>query len=849
MASFTDQPVNFNPYIQQVPVDAEMAVGLQLQKDFDAGVQRVQGYVNTLNGFDIAKDATRKYLQGKIGELRQSVSNVAGDFSDQRLINQIGGAASKIARDSVVENGILSTAAYRKGLSDIEGAKKEGKWSPANEWAFQAPAQQWLSDNDATTSFNGKYTPHIDISKKILDTIKSIDPDSKLTQIPYKMVDGVIQVGADGFPKIDEAMIEQEFKGKTADKIMGALSTLLDDADMNQIAIDGQYHYRNTPPQEMANIVLKNSNSRLENYHNILEDLKAKQMLKTNDRAYQEQIADSITHYKKLMDGIQNDLKDNLVSLSKDPESFKASFYSRNFLEQTSNALSSSNTSYKYLTNPYRQQQNWQEDFNQKAAKAVTDAIEWQMDYKLKVKELEIKEKAAKKEKPGLIILGERAELPVPPGGEEKTTESTWQEDLKIRQTQVDNLKNDIISKTYPGISRTEAEVKLNEARDSWQKGEQIEPKLSEYFSSEHALQRSLENKKAALVNIMGDAEKAFPKIDNKKLYEAAKEGDVVIDKPVIGGKGRNIHLTKDDIVDFAVLFNVPVIGGGDKLKGQATESEKRLRGKFGEDYDKIAGELSRHRSSSKFGMNEVRDLISSSNILEKRDLITTKLTGIDPVTQPVAVPIHTDKPEERQDVAGKISTILLGIEQQKGGVSTPYHFDIKEAKKMNDASFTGTKYSTYQDKHGDWFIVMQSPGESEKSKPGSTQYIPTDAKTLHTLFDTEGEESAFSQPFTELQRTLNYTNGRTTNVKDQGPSSSYYQKVDFPNVKKYGVTADVEGTSGGRYQLRLNYFDKVKGQWVSKVPPKLYENDGQIDAAVQTLTDDLIEQIFQLKK
>ena len=48
MASFTDQISNFNPYVQQLPVEAMVQVGMQKQAQYDQGVQKIQGYIDNI---------------------------------------------------------------------------------------------------------------------------------------------------------------------------------------------------------------------------------------------------------------------------------------------------------------------------------------------------------------------------------------------------------------------------------------------------------------------------------------------------------------------------------------------------------------------------------------------------------------------------------------------------------------------------------------------------------------------------------------------------------------------------------------------------------------------------------
>ena len=62
MASFTDQVPQFNPYISQLPVEAMVKVGMQKQAQYDAGVQKVQQYIDNVAGLDVS-DKHKSYLQ------------------------------------------------------------------------------------------------------------------------------------------------------------------------------------------------------------------------------------------------------------------------------------------------------------------------------------------------------------------------------------------------------------------------------------------------------------------------------------------------------------------------------------------------------------------------------------------------------------------------------------------------------------------------------------------------------------------------------------------------------------------------------------------------------------------
>ena len=116
MASFTDQISTFNPYIQQLPVEAMVQVGQQKQAQYDAGVQKIQGYIDNIAGMDVYNDGDKALLNSKLNELGSNLKTVAaGDFSNSQLVNSVGGMATQLVKDPMVQNAVLNTTKFRAG--------------------------------------------------------------------------------------------------------------------------------------------------------------------------------------------------------------------------------------------------------------------------------------------------------------------------------------------------------------------------------------------------------------------------------------------------------------------------------------------------------------------------------------------------------------------------------------------------------------------------------------------------------------------------------------------------------------------------------------------------------------
>jgi hypothetical protein len=71
MASYTDIIPQFNPYIQQLPVEAMVSVGMEKQRRYDEGVQRLQTQIDNIAGIQVLRPQDKAYLQSKVNQACQ----------------------------------------------------------------------------------------------------------------------------------------------------------------------------------------------------------------------------------------------------------------------------------------------------------------------------------------------------------------------------------------------------------------------------------------------------------------------------------------------------------------------------------------------------------------------------------------------------------------------------------------------------------------------------------------------------------------------------------------------------------------------------------------------------------
>ena len=188
MASFTDAISQFNPYVQQLPIEAMLKVGTYKQQKYEEGVQRIQGEIDRVAGLDIYKDEDKQHLQSLLNQLGSKLKTVtSGDYSNFQLVNSVGGMAKQIGKDSKVSNSVIATASFRKQIQKMnDDSEKTGGSNIYNKDVFLQDADKWINDKSVGSSFNYQYTPHRNVFKKLVEVGKEVGIDSVTIQQLFK---------------------------------------------------------------------------------------------------------------------------------------------------------------------------------------------------------------------------------------------------------------------------------------------------------------------------------------------------------------------------------------------------------------------------------------------------------------------------------------------------------------------------------------------------------------------------------------------------------------------------------------------------------------------------------------
>lgn len=776
MASFTDQISQFNPYVSQLPVEAMVQVGMQKQAQYDAGVQKIQGYIDNIAGMDVANDADKAYVQSKLNELGSKLKTVAaGDFSNQQLVNSVGGMATSIIKDPTVQNAISSTAWYRKQLAEMEKAISEGKSSVANIDDFNEQANAWLSSDKAGKVFRGRYTPYRDVNKKVMEAIKALHPKLQNIQIPFVIENGKINQN-----KLAQVMQENKIEGITEGQIATAISAVLDQDDLNQLNIDGKYQFKNVGTDQLIAIAKKDYDSQVKYAKSQIEFLKEQKKLVLNDPNKSAEVDDRIKYYEDQLGGV--DKPDSLLSefeaqtkiINENPNAVKGSIYKKGFINQFANAFSYKNEEIKYVDSPFEKVRQWKEEqrldwatFNQKVKQdEISNAF--------KAKELELRamEVALKKSE----LYGDGDKMPWEYLGDPTT--STRQA-IPMMLDYVDGLQSELgglkSKMKDSGFSDAQVNQAIEDYRKNGTKATMVPAKLlgtvQKYLQKEayatSIMQKSEQIKRDAIkevlsqpdmkaldsmsvtLNLDGKAQKftgadLFRKISDgsaKLSVDTAPLGKIrfTITDPVTGKPGT-IELTKKQLG-----ADIP---GGKQLRPLLLKVSEQLSS-----YQKTVDD----KYAEKLGPM-VQDFIPR---------VKAAVGGKDGAPPPMVV--------------ANLSTLITSRGLQ--GLAADSNFNVE----------TASSFLSGENKKDTRVFVRNSGNSYEiwlknEKDPNNIQKIKVDAGTVNSIFG-----QGYVDNKTEDAMRLNMGRGNTNITGDATKAVLQKQFGDFPGINRLQVTADLD--------------------------------------------------------
>jgi hypothetical protein len=869
MASYTDIIPQFNPYIQQLPVEAMVYVGMEKQRRYDEGIQKIQTQIDNIAGLDIIRDVDRSYLQSKLNELGSNLMGVAaGDFSNFQLVNSVGGMVNQVSKDPIVQNAVNSTALYRKEYNLMEEARKEGKSSIQNQWDFKTRASNWLYSKDLAQSFNETYTPYIDVDKKWLDVMKTLHSDlteQDIAQVTVTNADGTVNT-----KKTLAAMQRVSRESVSAEKIENALRASLTPDDLNQLNINGRYEFRGyDTPQKLEVYSKTKYGTLIRQNEESIKNLEGYANLKSSNPAEQQKALATIEQLKARNSQLKLDMDEEIAEIYENPDQAKATIYKNGAISQFAVAHSWEHKKDNLLQSPVLENEHWEKNY-------ALDRSKFNLSVRSQNWNEYIDKEKLKIDKANLLIAQQKLQAQM--FGGNAPFETYLGENTNI-QAPLTAMNNDVIALNSDANTIIEQMAKSMSATVG-----QVESSIREYSNGNpdnipvewrDEVDRVIANRNKAtrineaintitnevdssadFTNMRGELEKAVQSLPSITIKDAA---------------GRNVVFSQKEILNYLgkrrenVMASPGGVGGATVSYEGLTDKEKLLY-------------------SAEQGAAPGKDLTATQQITRSLDIgsafgfpsATTKQmkTISDPVNDVIRKYDYqiqkkmTDYQEKRDgeinnrlmqrtgkyvprltsitfsseggDVArrtweGIASSALQRYETDKGGAAELSEDDIDTGLKALTADDRQKIIYKKLTQGDDTYVVMITPGGKEIT-------VPLTEREAIQLPITDPNEP--SPQYVDLAETLVLGNGNTN--PNNNPDQSYFTRANMPYINRLNVKGDVTSskTNSGKKFLTLRLNIPGVGWSPLKLDKYPMPSDGIINF-VNSLTDDDVKQLY----
>jgi len=859
MASWTDQATQFRPYVQQLPVEAMLAVGVEKQRRYDEGIRKIQSAIDRVVGLDLMKDEDKNLLKSKLSELDTNLRTVAaGDFSNYQLVNTIGRNIGRISSDEGIQTAVNSTALARREMARMDKDREEGKLDPSNEYNFNKKLDAWLNDGKAGTSFKGTYIPYTDVWKKVKDIadqvgissedIQQLFQTDELGNTLYRDIKDPVTGKVTGKEPIwNPIMVEKVLKGKDAGKILSALETSLTPADYQQLAIEGEYTKASYTPEMLKEEINTNFEEQSDFYN---DKIRALQIELTNvteknnksdaDKERIDSINKQLEYFNKSLSRLETSRNKNIRLADTNPDAVRASLYTNNYLHTMAKNLSSQDVSIKYSVSPMHTVTMDQNRFNLEVLRYKTSVSQWQIEEDRKEREFQHKmlmEAAKLKEENGVEFY----DLPLTGGPtaakdvfEERYNASVERGNELDRILAITSYKK--TNKRNPNESVEQYEARISEqlikdggddpqsyiskvASRYLEKGDVL-PEFTDLVKEREMILKDNEVMKRQMEKVKAEAqaEGIARGLDLKSDAEILKSTGIKGKTIRVGGnlftRGREVFLSAEDLLSFA--YAAPGIFKSNARREKQAAERAKLKQKFGDDYDDILNKL--YTSPGDIGRDTgiytgIGDLdvgrlfneIDYSEYKELGKIESEKYQEYGYLPQGRKIPIKRFK-ENRDDFNSEISALMrvydgdLNRKNQLKDAQKAFMTD-PDATVSVDAIPTGTG-SNYE-------LVVSSPktGKEYRTKIDEGAYT---SLTGASLIVSENKSPIISM--------LNLSG--STNLRDAGsPETSWFKESDFTGLKNYKARADYEVNEANPniVYMKIYLYDKT-GNMIDKL-------------------------------
>ena len=807
MASYTDNPITFNPYVQTIPVDEMIKVGMYKQQKYDEGIQKIQTNIDNIAGLDVVRDVDKAYLQSKLNQLGNNLSTVAGgDFSNFQLVNSVNGMTNQISKDPNVLNAISSAKTYRKGLEDMAAANKDGKGAASHDWLFKTDANEWLNNQDIKKTFNGGYKQYSNYQKNAQEVIKGLVKNETGKDVAF-------EYDKNGKMILLDAMTRTEISGITPERIQSALMVGLSPNDFQSMQIDGRYNYSNTTPEQFVNDVNKSYQTDYNKYKTKRDEI-AGAIDTANTIEVKQKLQQELDAYDKELSRISTEYGSITKTFGQgDVESAKARLHSTKWINNFSQTFASQSVKQTYETSPYQQPDQFRKTMAMDYKKFIMGI---EKDYAFHADDMYYKERddrraEAKEKREAAAALGgggyggvhfsvDQNELP-------EVTLDRIATDINIDENRINNADADIMR----DFDKDGDQGWLDVQRMRWQSGGTVDIRLADHFNTTEPARRDIIANSAMIADINKKATAAYGTVD-KYIPEGSKP--IKINFP-----SGSYTYTPSEMVNFndkwkryvRVSGSGSTGGGGASVSYDDAKAKQELSAKEYFLYQSLKNQntpTAKTISDNLRYYNEKVNMPYEKIIQAKNDFVAKEVKDRVVAMQGMEYGISLDNEAQKTSFGNALQAWADLADSQKGGLANSPNLDTKELRAIagdlqnaNIRVVEGTRYapSMYE--------------VTAAGKDGVPQTFRVPAEDYDSVFRGKYNASPDIQAVRPYMTQMVRTGALTTAIDGQKTNigNSYLGRIDFPSVDYYGISGNIiKSKTSGLYSVRVNLTDPI---------------------------------------
>lgn len=838
MASYTDAISQFNPYVQQLPVELMAKVGMAKQAQYDAGVQKIQNHIDNVAGLDIVHDADKKYLQSKLGELGNRLRSVAaGDFSNQQLVNSVSGMTGQIIKDQNIQNAVQSTAWYKKQKEEVDKAYKEGKSSIANVDDFNTQAEKWLSTDKAGQVFKGRYSPFIDVEKHNLEVFKALHASETGKDFIYERYTDPITGKLLSTDKLAVAMEREGVEGISAKKIETALRASYTPDILNQMRINANFEFKGVTPEQLQERATKQYASAVQRTDEEIERLQGIAEMSGAQPVLQKRALDSIKELQESKVKLAENYKQQVENIFANPDRAKFEIYKEGTIDQFANGFSWEKRTTQILDNP-----QWKGE--REAERLVIDKAKYRLSVRsqnwqeyMDNRKQDFEEMKDARDNapidPFMTALGEVTKgLPAPLTAIAQSTVAAGNEIEK-------NIG--VLLNAYPALKGNRAE--LQKRLIAYQNGDKSQFSADMQNTAQAIIdaRRKIRENEAIEKTTRAEVESSPEVAARKKQLTAALASRTGMTVTV---NGKSEYFSPQDIYDFArkISFITTSQGGG------VAGGSSRAQGAFDVDINSLKpkerllyAEFKNKNNLAIAKINSFGDIIKE-NAKYDRD-IDNRVNGVLATRvgkfAPIVENLDYNKAERRTALEGIAGSVLMRYDTGVPGLSSP----------GGDVFMSAGD----RDKAKTWMTGADKADIQYKTvRMGDNNYLAMTKGTETVLMKLTSMEASHPVLQSGIDRYGRYIEEKqaafrgSTNFSGK-PEDAEYPVNFFTNIKKYPVVADLKHDP---QNPAINYITlqvKLSNGWQPiQLPASVDASKAR--AFLSTLTDADIEKALKSK-